>query len=315
MHPGGDDTVKALLNVGIGTMGSFTITLDTGSVGLRFFDPTTDDLSGNGVTCDPTKPTSVTYGNPARVTYTGDTCYAQITMGGVATPVAIPFALLKTMTVCTLSSGCKTPQQNYADGNYGVFGAGIAPGDEIPNPLRTLAGDYGKRFMLRLNADVSVPSYLVLAPAWNFNAAIFPQGEETIGALGIKNYVPGYACVTWLQGMETVCPQVTFDTGNGVPWFHVAIPNLPTVTGGVDGTTVYVAPGVTLTLAPRVGAAAAITLQAGSTFLTEFRYEDQQENLANMAIQAFLGNDVLYDGDQGVITIAPSPIAAANATQ
>jgi hypothetical protein len=34
-----------------------------------------------------------------------------------------------------------------------------------------------------------------------------------------------------------------------------------------------------------------------------------------MAIQAFLGNDVLYDGDQGVITIAPSPIAAANATQ
>jgi hypothetical protein len=83
----------------------------------------------------------------------------------------------------------------------------------------------------------------------------------------------------------------------------------------VDGTTVYVAPGVTLTLAPRVGAAAAITLQAGSTFLTEFRYEDQQENLANMAIQAFLGNDVLYDGDQGVITIAPSPIAAANATQ
>jgi hypothetical protein len=35
-------------------------------------------------------------------------------------------------------------RQNYFDGNYGVFGVGISPSDNFPNPLRTLSGAYGE---------------------------------------------------------------------------------------------------------------------------------------------------------------------------
>jgi hypothetical protein len=88
-----------------------------------------------------------------------------------------------------------------------------------------------------------------------------------------------------------------------VPWLHATIPNLRTVTINEE---IYVAPGTTIGVAPRLGGPAAVTLVAGSTFASEFRYADQSSNLINVSIQAFLGNDVIYDAEQGVITFAPT---------
>ncbi len=314
---GSQGSLKAMLEVGIGSMSPLPITLDTGSVGLRFFDPTIEDLYGNGITCDPLNTTTVTYGNPARVEYGGDICKAAITIGDPTDPShamqaeVIPFALLKVVLECYSTAGCSTPQDNYANGNYGVFGAGLDSGADLPNPLRALPGKFGQRFMLRLNSDVSEPSSLVLAPHWNYQAVVFPQGEESIGALNLPDYGHGFACITWQNdpaGPATFCPQVVFDTGNSVPWFHVTIPDLPPAYDPVP-------PGDVFTLQARVGGPAAVTLTSGSTFMTAYRYEDQSENLVNMGIQAFLGNDVIYDGDQGLITIAPTPEVAASAGQ
>jgi hypothetical protein len=53
------------------------------------------------------------------------------------------------------------------------------------------------------------------------------------------------------------------------------------------------------------GGPAAATLVASDSFAGEFRYANQNSNLINLGIQAFLGNDVTYDGQQGVITVAP----------
>src|SRR5579863_5347901 len=151
MVQGSQGSLKALLDVGIGSMSPLPITLDTGSVGLRFFDPTTEDLYGNGITCDPLNTTTVTYGNPARVEYGGDICTAVITIGdatdtghSMQTQV-IPFALLKEVLACYTTS-CPTPQDNYANQIYGVFGAGLGSGADIPNPLRALPGKFGQRF-------------------------------------------------------------------------------------------------------------------------------------------------------------------------
>jgi hypothetical protein len=54
-----------------------------------------------------------------------------------------------------------------------------------------------------------------------------------------------------------------------------------------------------------MGGTSAVSLVAGATFAGEFRYADQSSDLINVSIQAFLGNDVTYDGEQGVITVAP----------
>src|SRR5580700_6854545 len=296
-----DQTYKAALQVGVGSLPPMAIGFDTGSVGLELF--AVPGIPGNGTVCS-TETISISYGNPRRVTYSGVLCYGEIALAGVISTARIPFGLLTSLTYCAPGYQCKTPHENFADGIYGVFGAGISPAAVgLPNPLRTLPGAYGKRFMLRLKANTGEQSSLILAPHWHYDAAIFPQFEETVGALNLPVYDKGKGCVL-VNGKETgVCSFVSFDTGNGVPWLHVTVPNLPTVVGS-NGVT-YVAPGTTIGVVPRLGGTSAVSLVAGATFAGEFRYADQSSDLINVSIQAFLGNDVTYDGEQGVITVAP----------
>jgi hypothetical protein len=297
-----DLTDKIALQLGIGSLQPLSIGVDTGSVGLVLF--ATPGVPGNGTTCS-TQTIQLSYGNPKRVTYGGFVCRGTINLFDRITTPTIPFALLNSIIYCNPKYQCKTPQQNYADGDYGIFGVGISPGDRLPNPLRTLPGAYGKRFMFRLNANSSEPSWLILAPHWRFDAAVFPQFEQTAGALGLPVYDKGQGCVL-VNGQLTTpptCPLVSFDTGNGVPWLHATIPNLQTVTINKE---IYVAPGTTIGIAPRLGGPAAVPLVAGDTFASEFHYADQQSNLINVSIQAFLGNDVTYDAEQGLITLAPT---------
>lgn len=294
-------TDKAVLAVGVGSLPPLSIGLDTGSVGLALF--AVPGIPGNGTSCSG-KTILRSYGNPLRVTYSGVICHGSINLAGVIATPRIAFALLTSRIFCAPGHQCKTPQQNYADGDYGIFGAGIALGVDLPNPLRTLPGAYGKRFMLRLNANPSQPSSLILGPRWRFDAAVFPQSDQTTGARQLPGYDKGQGCVVMNGQPTAVCPVVSFDTGNGVPFVHVTIPNLPTVPGP-NGLT-YVAPETTLGVAPRLGGPAAISLLAGSTFAGEFRYADQKSNLFNVGIQAFFGNDVIYDAEQGVIAVAPT---------
>lgn len=291
-------TFKPMLSVGIGSLPQLPITLDTGSVGLVVFD--IPGIPGNGTTCSSGDSFSVSFGNPRRVTYSGMICKGPISLAGFTSTPTIRFGLLTTLTYC--ASTCKTPHDNYLAGIYGVFGAGIAPGLELPNPLRTLPDAHGRRFMLRLNANTTVPSYLVLAPPWRFDAAIFPQGEQIVGARKRPTYDKGQGCVMVNPQPASVCPLVSFDTGNGVPWFHATIPNLLTVT---EKNITFVVPGTIIGVAPRLGGPPAFTLVAGD-IPDEFRVEDLTSNLINVSIQAFFGNDVTYDGEQGVIAVAPT---------
>jgi hypothetical protein len=298
-----EQTYKATVQVGIGSLPPMSIGFDTGSVGLELF--AVPGIPGNGTVCS-TETISVSYGNPLRVTYGGVLCYAAITLAGVISTPRIPFGLLTSMTFCAPGYQCNTPQENYADGIYGVFGAGISPSAvDLPNPLRTLPGAYGKRFMLRLKANSGEHSSLILAPRWHYDAAIFPQFEQSVGALNLPVYAKGKGCIL-VNGRETgVCALVSFDTGNGVPWVHVTVPNLPTIMGSNGGR--YVAPGTTIGLAPRRGGTSPVSLVASTSFAGEFRYTNRSSDLINVSIQAFLGNDVTYDGEQGVITVAPTP--------
>jgi hypothetical protein len=294
-------TYSAKLQVGIGSLPALSMTLDTGSVALVVF--ANPGIPGNGTWCS-AETHQISYGNPLRVTYSGVICYGPISIGGVISTRSIPFALMTSTIFCAPGFHCKTPQQNYEEGNYGVFGAGISPGSLLPNALRALDGPYGKRFMVRLSANAGERSSLILAPTWRYDAAIFPQGEQSIGALKLRVYKAGRACVLLDSQQTSVCPKVTFDTGNGVPFFHAFIPNLHTVTL-TDGH-VYVAPGTRIGFSPRIGGPPAFTLLASDRFAGEFRYDDQREDLINVGIQALLGEDVIFDGEQGVITVAPT---------
>jgi hypothetical protein len=294
------ETYQPKLQVGVGSLQLLSMVLDTGSDGLVLF--AIPGIPGNGTSCS-SEPATVSYGNPKRVTYSGVVCTGPISIGGIVSTPPIQFALMTSTTYCETGFHCKTPQENYEDGVYGIFGAGIAPGIDRANPLRALQGPYGKRFMLRLNPASGAENSLILAPAWRYDAAIFPQFEESIGAQNLPDYDKGRACVILNNQQTSVCPLVSFDTGNGVPFFYAPIPGLKTV--AVNGST-YVAPGTTIGFAPRLGGPAAFTLTATDNFAGEFRYVDLSIGLINVSIQAFFGNDVIFDGEQGVITIAPT---------
>jgi len=133
-----DQTYKATLQVGIGSLPPMSIGFDTGSVGLELF--AVPGIPGNGTACT-NETFSVSYGNPLRVTYGGVICYGEIALAGVISTPRIPFGLLTSLTYCAPGYQCNTPQENYAEGIYGVFGAGISPAAvDVPNPLRTLPG-------------------------------------------------------------------------------------------------------------------------------------------------------------------------------
>jgi hypothetical protein len=279
-------TYTAMLEVGIGSLPALSVVFDTGSLGLELY--ATPGIPGNGTTCS-NQAISVSYGNPLRVTYSGVICYGSMDLAGVISTPSIPFGLLTSPTYCAPGAECKTPQQNYAAGIYGEFGAGIfpAPGVNLPNPLSTLPGAYGERFKVRLTTNPGVGSSLILAPGWSYDAAIFPQSQQSIGVLSLPLYDEGHGCVQVNEQPTTVCPLVVFDTGNPVPFVYVTIPDLPTVVG--SNGDIYVAPGTTIGLAPRVGGPSGVSLVATSSFAGEFRYANQTKNLINAGILAFLG--------------------------
>lgn len=309
------------MSVQVGSDQPRLLGLDTASVGLRIFASPTAIFGPNSlVGCPPGKPTTVTYGNPARVTYGGVTCFARITLGAgtgsqVQTPV-IPFQLLTSLVACySQTSDCETPQHKYLTGTYGVLGVGIGYDDIYPNPFRTLDAPYGRRFVLRLSKDGINQSSVIFGPEWNYEAVVFPQGTQRLGALNLRDYDYGQGCITWTPAPdrqlsdETVCATVSFDTGNGAPWFHVLISNMSVVLDTYNGvTTQYIAPGNNFSLSARVGGPFAVKLSSGMQFGDKYRYEDFHEKSVNVGIDAFWGNDVMYDGEQGVITIAPTPL-------
>jgi hypothetical protein len=301
-------TYRAVLDVGVGALKAFPIVFDTGSTGLRLFAVPGVGEPFSGTRCSHT-PTSVTYGNPGRITYSGVVCYAYVRIGSIKTAREVPFALLTSASCPVTNPECTiiTPQQNYAHGDYGVFGSSLSLGEVLPNPLRVLPGVYSQRFALRLTPN---RGDLVLGGP-PFRGVVFPLVPEGVGALGIPAFRSGYECVVVNTVATGVCPEVVYDTGNGVPFFYANIPGLP-VSGG------FVSPGTYIGFTPPCGGPIATTIIAGSTFAGEFRVDpsEDQNPLVNVGIAGFLENEVGFDATRvaasgagviarGAMTIAP----------
>jgi hypothetical protein len=305
-------TYNPMINLGLGSMKHFPIVFDTGSTGLRLFAVPQVGEPGSGTVCSQI-PTSVTYGNPGRITYTGVVCYGYVRVGSLRTTQMVPFALLTSASCPPANPHCTivTPQEHYAKGDYGVFGASLSLGDTLPNPLRMLPGAYGERFAVRL-----MPSRgdLVLGGP-SFKGVPFPLVPQGRGMLGIPAFRSAYECVFVKDATGKVfstgaCPEVVYDTGNDAPVFYANIPGL-SVTNG------YVTPGTDIGFSPSLDGPIVPTLVASTTYTGQFRVDPNlfDENLINVGIEAFLGNQVGFDAvreiqragvvTQGVMTIAP----------
>lgn len=292
-------TYKAAITVGIGSDKTLPFGFDTGSTGLRVFADADLGAPHSGVQCSQT-PTSVTYGNPARIIYSGVVCYAQLHFGTLTTPTTIPFAYLTSASCPSANPHCKIPDlhSRKAMGSYGVFGAGltgtIGREGSVPNPILTLPGRLGSIYRIMLT---HTGGELVLGGASPPGAVRFKLAP---GKLVGEKWELGQACLFVDGRANNTCLTISFDTGNGVPWLHsVSNDSVPQVNG-------FVTPSTRVGFAPVGYSSAAISLVAGGSFSDKIKVVEipGKPPIANVSIQAFFDRAVTYDNTAGEITFS-----------
>lgn len=293
-------TYSAQLSVALGNGRPLTFGFDTGSSGLHVFADAHLE-STDGVRCSQT-PTSVTYGNPPRITFLGVVCYAQLHFAGFATPRAVPVAYLTSAVCSATNPDCRVPDllSPKAMHGYGVFGAGLtgimSGQGHVPNPILTLPGRRGSVYNVILAHD---GGRLVLGANESAGAAEFNLAPGTRPG---ERYSLPRACLFVDGGATGVCMLASFDTGNGVPWIHAFR------LGAIPQRNGFVAPGTRLGFAPPGESHEATSVVAGTTFADEIRVIaiPNKPPLSNVSIQSFFGHIVTYDNERGVIAVAPA---------
>jgi hypothetical protein len=295
---------KPRINIGIGDLPPLPVDLDTGSTGLHVFADANLMAANSGVTCSD-QTTTVTYGNPGLITYSGVICSATLHFGTYVSPEPVPIAFLTSASCPDTNPGCTPPNLNCPQemGGYGIFGLGLTGPQTgcniIPNPVLTLPAPYGSRYSVGL-IDEDQGGELVLGDDEPPNAVSFQLLSTTDGGAKWTNaltslFVKGSPIDTSLQ--------ISFDTGNPVPWIHTtdtkAIPQDPA--GVVKNKTV-------IGWAPLGQTTQTFSVVAGTTQFVNLIEVLEIENsppLTNTSIQVFYGQIVTYDNCAGTISFAP----------
>jgi hypothetical protein len=293
-------TYAAKITIALGNGKPLQFGFDTGSSGLRVFADADLKAPDSGVQCSQT-PTSVTYGNPARITFSGVVCYARLHFEGFSTPSTVPIAYLTSATCPITNPDCKIPDLHSpkAMNGYGIFGAaltGITSGaGSVPNPILVLPGRRGSTYSIMLTHGGGT---LVLGSEEPQVSAEFRLMQGTLPG---ERYALPRTCLFVDERPIVACMSISFDTGNGVPWIHAT--NL----AGVPQQDGFVVPGTRLGFGPQGAARAATSVVAGTSVEDKIKVFGIPERppLANASIQAFFDHVVTYDNTRGIIAVAP----------
>jgi hypothetical protein len=292
-------TYAAKIAIALGNGKPLAFGFDTGSSGLHVFADARLDAPDAGVHCSHI-PASVTYGNPARITFRGVVCYAQLHFEGFTTPARVPIAYLTSASCPPTNPNCKIPNLHSpkAMHGYGVFGAGLTGimygAGNVPNPILTLPGRRGSAYSVILTRD---GGELVLGSEEPQNSAEF---HLTPGTLPGEKYSLPRTCLFVDGHRIDACMFISFDTGNGVPWVHsMNTDSIPQQEG-------LVTPGTRLGFGPPGDLKAATSVIAGKSFADEIKVVSihGRPPLTNASIQAFFDRIVTYDNTRGIIGVA-----------
>jgi hypothetical protein len=294
-------TYSPKISIALGNGKPLPFGFDTGSTGLHVFADANLDAPDSGAQCTQT-PTSVTYGNPARITFHGVICNVQLHFEGIATPALVPVAYLTSASCPSTNPTCQIPDLHSpkAMGGYGILGIGLTgvmyADGAVPNPILSLPGRRGSVYSIILTHDGGT---LVLG------------GAEPSGALDFvlpPGTVPGQvfslpqACL-FVDGRKTdACMTISFDTGNGVPWIHT------TDSGSIPQQNGIVRSGTRIGWGPPDATQQATSVVAGTSFADSIKVLGIPGHapITNTSIQGFFGHTVTYDNLRGVIAVSPA---------
>jgi hypothetical protein len=300
-------TYRATVTLAVGGAKPLPFGFDTGSTGLHVFADARLEAAGSGVRCTHT-PTSVVYGNPPRIIFSGVVCYAPLHFANFTTPNAVPIAYLTSASCPTNNPSCKIPNlhSEKSMGGYGVFGAGLtgimSANGAVPNPILTLPGRLGSIYNVVLTERSGALILGGSEPAQSIEFDLNPGrvSGEHYSLATTHLWIDDHPVRRFLL--------ISFDTGNGVPWIHDAQNDVARI-GAIPELNGAVTPGTRVGFAPAGDFRAATWVVAGTTFADTIKIVDEPDSapITNTGITAFFGRVFTYDETRGVIAVAPAP--------
>ena len=296
---------KPRISIGVGQL-QLPVSFDTGSTGLHMFLDANLTEDNSGVKCTDVA-TSVTYGNPARIIFSGIECYAPLQFGSYVSPQPVRIAYLTSAVCAPGNEGCTIPDLTSPEdmGGYGILGlglTGVQTGDHsIPNPILTFSPPYNSYSVQLTNDDVG--GELVLGSEEPANAVPFQLNQPNPTDPPGTKWRNALTCLFVGRSALDTCLQISFDTGNPAPWIHNA-----STAGIPEDPPGFIAPSTTMGFAPLCAPTPAFSLVAGATpFVDQIPLVDIKNaaSLTNVSIEAFFGQIVTYNNDAGTISFAP----------
>lgn len=288
---------KATISIGFGNLPVVPMGFDTGSIGLHVFKAAHLERRDGGVHCNRSQAISFTVGNPGKIVYSGYMCSAPIRFANYTSSISIPIAYLTSDECAKGNQGCKLPSMTNPaahGGVYGVFGAGITGAMPVENPILALPSPYNSTYSIHLTHD---RGELILGGGPALGAVPFPLATST--APGVA-WAPGQTCLFVNNSPTSLCLNVSFDTGNGVPWIRDSN-NTP-----IPQSSGLVEAGTQIGFGPPGATKQATSVRAGSSFYDKIKVEGTTGTpLTNTGIAAFFDHVLTYDNARGVIYVAP----------
>jgi hypothetical protein len=287
-------TLHAYVSIKIGNTKPVNVALDTGSTGLQMFGLAGASTPGSGVTCTQ-QVDNVVYGDPPDIGYTGHVCKAHVTIAGVRTVEPVPFGLLTSVVCPPTKPDCKHDHltRNRAMGLDGVLGVALGQPITLVNPILAMAGSSGPRYSIALRSNGGVLK--IGAPAAK-RGQVFHLARLGNGVLGLPRFAKSPPACLFINGHETICTHVLFDTGAPWPVMYGNISGLP-----INGKRVRV--GTVIGFGAPGSSTAATIVRAASGGEAPAVWIDAIHEHANASIEAFLGKVFTYDPARATITI------------
>ncbi|HEV2360661.1 MAG TPA: hypothetical protein VGS21_03055 [Acidimicrobiales bacterium] len=299
----------ATVETGVGNVSGIQALVDTGSTGLRVFEDALQPLDQSGVTLSKS-PLTVTFGDGT--IETGVKATASFMVGGTQSSGEISFEVVQQASCapgyphCPGANGAEALEQ---EEGAALIGIGLQ-GSDIPNPLLSLPGPYGKSWSLALKSDMGVLTLGAPPPARPLASFSILDEFSDYPDSGFVN-----ACWT-VTGVEPRCLPTLFDSGTSFAVLFngnllPGVPSGPTDPGAIGGAK-SVASGLNVAAAASIGSKPFWRFTTGQEVAkNEVQQLPSDYDFVNTGVAPFFDFLVTYAPQSGSIWLSGQPSGVA----
>ncbi len=290
---------RPMVKVRVGRSKPVPLLLDTGSSGLRIFEPVVRTGPGSGVTVT-SRRNVITYAGGHR--YAGVVASAVVKIGAQATAGPVPFSLVQQASCtrakpsCPAAGGIPGAMRN---GVYGILGIGTGKsGGGVISPVLGMPGRLGRRWSIHLRKRSG--SLVLGAPAPKPRSVAATLRLPSRGSRGaVRFWADARAPVCLAVGAVRTCVPGLFDSGT----FQMQIWGSPLDTVPTEPGGARVLQGTRVSTSAAGSVKAFWTFPAGATKSKDTVTVHGGRPFVNFGVQAYYAFTVTLDDRTGTLIL------------